>query len=65
VSETAAASRLKEPGKPVVSLVLGLVGLVAWVVPIAGLPITIVGLVVGAKALKRARRGMAVAGTVL
>jgi hypothetical protein len=56
---------LKEPGSPVASLVLGILGLFAWILPIVGLPISITGLALGVNALKRVRKGMAVAGIVL
>jgi hypothetical protein len=55
----------KEPGKPVASLVLGLIGLVACFIPIIGLPVTITGLVFGIKACRRVKNGMAIAGTIL
>ena len=32
-------------GKSMVSLVLGIVGIIAWIIPIIGLPIGIIGLV--------------------
>ena len=35
------------------SLILGLIGLIAWALPLAGFPVTIVGLVLGVKAKKR------------
>jgi hypothetical protein len=54
-----------EPGKPVASLVLGILGLILWLIPLFGLPSTIVGLVFGINALKRSEKGMAVAGVVL
>lgn len=52
-------------GKAVASLVLGLIGMVAWFIPLFGLPITIVGLVLGIKGLASSRRGLATAGVVL
>jgi|SRR5579871_1138435 len=55
----------REPGNPVVSLVLGILGLCAWIIPLFGLPITIVGLIFGINALKRVQKGMAIAGVVL
>jgi hypothetical protein len=54
-----------EPGKPTASLVLGLCGLIAWIIPLFGFPVTITGLVFGIKALGRPQNGMAIAGTVL
>ena len=52
--------------KPVTSLVLGIVGMVAWCIPLAGVPVTIVGIVFGAKGLSSTSdRGMAIAGLTL
>jgi hypothetical protein len=55
----------KEEGKPVAGLVLGICSMIAWILPIVGLPVSIAGLVVGVKALRREGNGMAVAATAL
>jgi hypothetical protein len=55
----------QQPGKPGVSLSLGIFGLIAWIIPIVGLPVTITGLVFGIKALKREEISLAVVGTAL
>ncbi len=47
------------------SLILGIIGIIAWIIPIIGLPIQIVGLVNGTKGLKSSQRGMAISGLVL
>ena len=48
---------IRQPGSPVASLVLGIVGLIAWLIPIFGVPISITGLVFGIRALRtRAER---------
>ena len=52
-------------GQAVASLVLGLVALIAWIIPLFGMPITIIGLVLGIKSLKSTGRRMAIAGIVL
>ncbi len=52
-------------GKSIASLILGLVGLVAWLLPIAGYPITIVGLVLGCVARKTEKNGLNIAGIIL
>jgi hypothetical protein len=52
-------------GKAIASLVLGIVGMVGWCLPIIGLPVTIVGLVLGIMARTSSKRGMAIAGIVL
>ena len=52
-------------GKAVAGLVLGIVGMIAWFIPIFGLPITIVGLILSIKGMGSTKRGMAVTGLVL
>ena len=52
-------------GKATTGLVLGIIGMVVWLLPILGLPITIVGLVKSIGGLKSTSRGMATAGVVL
>jgi hypothetical protein len=51
-------------GKAVASLTLGILSLVCWCLPILGLPMTIVGLVLGIKDHKSSKPGMAIAGIV-
>ena len=52
-------------GKAVASLVLGLIGMLAWLFPLLGLPVNIVGLVLGIQSLRTSRRSLAIAGLVL
>jgi uncharacterized RDD family membrane protein YckC len=52
-------------GKATASLVLGLISIVAWFIPLFGLPTTIAGLVLGIKGLGPHRSGKAIAGIVL
>jgi len=59
------AQRQDLSGKANTSMVLGLVGIVAWFLPIIGFPVTITGLVFGIKAGHSAARGKAIAGIVL
>lgn len=47
------------------SLILGLVGMVAWLIPIAGYPVTIVGLTKGCKGVSSSKKGIAITGIVL
>jgi hypothetical protein len=49
----------------IASLVLGIVGLLAWLLPLAGFPITIVGLTLGLRAKKSGKSSLATAGIVL
>lgn len=55
----------EERGMSIASMVLGIAGFVTWCVPIAGYPITIIGLVMGIKGMKKGGRGMAGAGIVM
>lgn len=48
---------------PIVSLVLGIISLIAWLLPLLGYPISIIGLVLGAKNAGRA--GYAKAGMIV
>jgi hypothetical protein len=52
-------------GRAVASLVLGIIGLLAWIIPLFGFPVTIVGLVMGVTGQKSSSKGMAIAGMVL
>ena len=47
------------------ALVLGIISLAAWLIPIIGYPVTIVGLVLCIKSVKSEKRGMAIAGIVM
>ena len=49
----------------IISLVLGILGFCGWIVPLCGLPISIVGLILGILSTRSSRRGMAIAGIVL
>jgi len=44
--------------------VLGILSLIAWLLPIVGLPVAIVGLVLGFQGVNR-QRGLAIAGIIL
>lgn len=52
-------------GKAVASLVLGIIGMLAWLIPLFGLPISVTGLVLGATSTNSTRRTMAIFGIVL
>lgn len=55
----------EEKGMSIASMVLGIVGFIAWCLPIAGYPVTIVGLILGIKGMKKGGRGMAIAGIIM
>jgi hypothetical protein len=52
-------------GLAVFSVGLGLLGMVAWLLPIIGIPMTATGLVLGWRALGTPRRALAIAGMSL
>lgn len=52
-------------GIAIASLVLGIIGLLAWCVPIIGLPINVVGLVLGIKGRESVNSSMAKAGVTM
>lgn len=55
----------KVGGKSIASFVLGLVGLIAWFIPLFGYPVTIVGLVLGCLARKTEKNGFNLTGIIL
>ena len=60
------ASPQESNGKSVASLVLGIVGVIAWCLPILGLPVGVIGLIMGIQGYNRSNaKGMAMAGIVL
>ncbi len=52
-------------GKSIASFVLGLVGIVAWLIPLFGYPVTITGLALGCVARKNEKNGFSLAGIIL
>ena len=52
-------------GKATASMVLGICSLIAWCLPILGIPCSIVGLTLGLKSKDSSNRGMAIAGIVM
>ena len=56
---------VSETKKSTTGLVLGIIGLVAWLIPIIGAPIVIVGLIYSIKGLKSLKHDMAVVAIVL
>ena len=55
----------EEKGMSIASMVLGIVGFIAWCLPIAGYPVTIIGIVLGVKGMKKGGKGMAIAGIIM
>lgn len=52
-------------GKSIASFVLGLIGIIAWLLPLFGYPVTIVGLSLGCIARKKEKNGFSLAGIIL
>ena len=52
-------------GSSTTSLVLGLIGIVAWIVPFIGYIVTIIGFILGIIGVKKDGSGRAIAGIVL
>jgi len=52
-------------GRATASMVLGIIGLFAWLIPIIGAPVTIVGLVLGFKGLNTSKKTYAIVGITL
>ena len=60
----AAVEQCAPAPKATAALVLGIIGLIAWLFPIAGFPITIVGLVMSVRGMGQ-KRPLAKAGLIL
>ena len=60
MQSTDAASKAANTG-----FILGLIGIIAWFLPIAGYPVTICGIVYSVKGLKATSNGKAIAGLIL
>ena len=56
---------VQKNGMAAASLVFGIVGMFAWIIPIIGLPIGITALVLGITGISKSRKGMSIAGLVL
>lgn len=52
-------------GKSIASFVLGLVGIIAWVLPLIGYPVTITGLILGCIARKSEKNAFSLTGIIL
>ncbi len=52
-------------GFSIASMVLGIVGFLAWCIPLFGYPVCITGLILGIVGLNKGGKGMAIAGIVM
>ncbi len=56
----------EKKGFAIAALVLGIVGLIAWCLPILGYPVGIVGIIMGIVGLqKTSKKGMCIAGIIM
>ena len=55
----------EKKGMSIASMVLGIVGFIAWCLPLVGFPVTIVGLVLGILGIKKGGKGRAIAGIIM
>ncbi|QXE19542.1 DUF4190 domain-containing protein [Clostridium sp. 001] len=51
--------------KGITSFILGIIGLIVWIIPIIGAPVTIIGLILGIKSHNSNHKKLAIAGIVL
>lgn len=59
------SASLGNPDLAVASLVVGIFCLVAWLQPLFGFPLSVVGLILGNRSKNSSRRRMAIAGIVM
>ncbi len=59
------STNINRSGTAIVAFVLGIVGLIAWLLPILGFPITITGILLGIRSLKSNNRQLSTAGIIL
>lgn len=55
----------EKKGFSIASMILGIVGFIAWCIPLLGFPVTIVGLILGILGIKKGGKGMAIAGIIM
>jgi biopolymer transport protein ExbB/TolQ len=63
--ESSRNSSDRDAKKATTGLVLGIIGLVAWCLPIVGLPVTVIGLVMSLQALSSSQKNKAITAAVL
>lgn len=54
----------EKKGQSIASLVLGICSFIAWLIPLFGYPVSIVGIVMGAMGMKKGGKKMAIAGII-
>ncbi len=54
----------EKKGMSIASMVLGFCSFIAWLIPLFGYPVTIVGIIMGAVGMKKGGKGMAITGII-
>ena len=54
----------EKKGQSIASMVLGFCSFIAWLIPLFGYPVTIVGIIMGAVGMKKGGKGMAITGII-
>ena len=55
----------EKKGLSLTSMILGIVGFLAWCIPLLGFPVCITGLILGIIGIKKGGKGMAIAGIIM
>jgi hypothetical protein len=63
--QSAARQPGQKRGLSISSMILGLIGLAAWILPVVGFPVVIIGLILGIIGRDKGAKGIATAGIVL
>lgn len=64
-SSTNERSNGGKESKAFIGFILGLCSIIAWFLPIIGLPVTVIGIIFSSLGMNSAKRGQAVAGLIL
>ena len=57
--------KIEKNVKAIASLVLGILGLICWIIPLIGFPVNIGALILGGSSMGMPKKGMGIAGMVL
>ena len=55
----------EQKGFSIASMILGIVGFLAWCIPLCGFPVCLTGLILGIVGIKKGGKGMAIAGIIM
>lgn len=59
------APKPEQKGFSIASMILGIVGFLAWCIPLFGFPVCLTGLILGIVGIKKGGKGMAIAGIIM